>query len=201
MKTILILVVGLFFLSACVKAPPANMDNVCKIFQQYPSWYKEAKAAESTWGVPVAVQMAIIHQESRFNGKALPPRQKLLWIIPWKRPSTAYGYSQALKSTWANYKKKRGGMFVSRNDFGDAVDFIGWYAHQTRKRTGISPGNAEQLYLAYHEGAGGFIRKTYLKKKWLVAVAKKVNLRAHTYQTQLKGCEKRFRKKSWHGIF
>lgn len=201
MKTIIMVFVALFFLNACVKAPPANTENVCKIFKQYPSWYKEAKATQRRWGVPIAVQMAIIHQESRFNGKALPPRQKLLWIIPWKRPSTAYGYTQALKSTWENYKKKRGGMFVSRNDFGDAVDFIGWYAYQARKRAGISPTNAEQLYLAYHEGVGGFIRKTYLKKKWLVAVAKKVNQRAHTFQYQLKGCEKRLNRKSWYNIF
>ena len=188
-------------LGACVKAPPKNTDNVCKIFNQYPQWYKDAYAVQKKWRVPVWVQMAIIHQESRFNGKALPARQKILWVIPWKRPSSAYGYSQALSSTWALYKKKSGGVFASRNDFGDAVDFIGWYANQARKRAGIPSSNAYKLYLSYHEGVGGYLRKSYLKKPWLVAVARKVNRRSDIFKSQLKGCEKSLKRKTWYSIF
>lgn len=198
------LLLGLFFmvsLSACVKSPPDNTDNICKIFHQYPQWYKDSYAVQKKWGVPVWVQMAIVHQESRFNAKALPARQKILWIIPWKRPSSAYGYSQALTSTWDLYKKNNGGLFSSRNDFGDAVDFIGWYAHQAYKRAGIAPTNAYQLYLSYHEGVGGFMRKSYLKKPWLVAVAKKVDRRADIFRVQLNGCRKSLKNKSWYSIF
>jgi hypothetical protein len=32
--------------------------------------------------------MAIIHQESKFDPSARPQRTKLLWVIPWTRPSS-----------------------------------------------------------------------------------------------------------------
>lgn len=184
----------LFFLSlimlltSCVTKPPRDVNNICHIFKQYPSWYRDAKDAERRWKVPVPVMMAIIHQESKFDGRAKPARTKLLWIIPWKRPSTAYGYTQALKSTWALYKRSDGGWLSSRDDFTDAVDFVGWYANQAYRRAGIPRNDAYPLYLAYHEGVGGYQRKTYLSKPWLIQVARKVKVRSEIYQAQLKRC-------------
>ncbi len=142
------------------------------------------------WHVPVAVQMAIIHQESKFNATAKPPRTKLLWFIPWSRPSTAYGYSQALNSTWELYRKSDGSFWASRENFSDGVDFIGWYANQAHRRAHIPRDNAYDLYLAYHEGVGGYQRKTYLQKKWLIQVAHKVSARAQIYKAQLARCYK-----------
>jgi len=162
MQKILLLGLMVFSFTSCVKSPPKNVNNACHIFKQYPKWYRETLDVEKRWHVPVSVQMAIIHQESRFNGRAKPKRTRLLWIIPWKRPSSAYGYSQALKSTWDLYEKSEGGFWgSSRDDFGDAADFIGWYAHQAYKRAGIPKNDAYRLYLAYHEGIGGYTRKTY----------------------------------------
>ncbi|QBR84246.1 hypothetical protein E3983_07655 [Legionella israelensis] len=189
MQKITLLVLVCMQLAACVKTPPNDVNNICKIFAQYPKWHAETRAVERRWKVPVSVQMAIIHQESKFNGRAKPPRTKLLWIIPWKRPSTAYGYSQALHSTWNLYKKSEGGYWVSRDDFGDAADFIGWYAHQAHMRTGIPKNDAYKLYLAYHEGIGGYQRKTYLKKPWLIAVARKVKAKSQFYERQLTSCK------------
>lgn len=188
------------FLSGCATAPPNNVDNICSVFRQYPAWYSDANDVERRWHVPISVQMAIIHQESKFDSDARPERTKLLWIIPWTRPSTAYGYTQALKSTWENYKKSRGGLFASRDDFSDGVDFIGWYASQAYKRAGIPRDNAYLLYLAYHEGVGGYQNKTYLKKPWLIGVAHKVSARSSRYHTQLASCEKSLSKKSWYKI-
>jgi hypothetical protein len=168
--------------------PPKNVNNICYIFKQYPKWRSYAKSVERRWRVPVSVQMAIIHQESKFNATAKPERTKLLWVIPWTRPSTAYGYSQALDSTWDMYKKKKGGFFSSRDSFDDAVDFIGWYANQAYVREGISKSDAYSLYLAYHEGITGYKRKTYLRKSWLVSVARKVERRAKLYKSQLDRC-------------
>lgn len=190
MQKIILLLLIAISLTACVKAPPNDVNHICKIFNQYPKWYAETKAVQKKWNVPVAVQMAIIHQESKFNGRAKPPRSKLLWIIPWKRPSTAYGYSQALQSTWKLYKKSEGGYWVSRDDFGDAADFIGWYAHQANIRAGIPKNDAYKLYLAYHEGIGGYQNKSYLKKSWLIAVARKVKARSQLYERQLASCKK-----------
>jgi hypothetical protein len=138
--------------------------------------------------------MAIMHQESRFRAKAKPPRTKILWIIPGPRKSDAYGYPQAKDSTWSWYKKSSGNRGADRDKFGDAIDFIGWYNAQTHKKNGVRLNDAYSLYLAYHEGHGGFSRKSYNKKGWLKGVANKVASRANTYSQQLSGCEKRLKK-------
>jgi hypothetical protein len=186
---------GFFFLLvSCVSTPPSDVNNVCRIFKQYPKWARDTKDVERRWKIPVPVQMAIIHQESKFDGRAKPGRKKLLWVIPWKRPSSAYGYSQALRGTWAHYKLTNGGLLSSRTNFGDAVDFIGWYSNQAYRQAGISRNDAYSLYLAYHEGIGGYQRKTYLKKPWLIQVAKKVSARSAIYRSQLKSCQQRYTK-------
>jgi hypothetical protein len=181
----------LLLLTSCATPPPpSQMNNICQIFKQYPAWYNNTYEVEKKFGVPIAVQMAIIHQESHFNGEAKPPRKKLLFVIPWSRPSTAYGYSQALDGTWALYKNAQGRFWASRTNFYDAVHFVGWYSHVAHLRTGMSKKNAYTLYLAYHEGVTGYQRKTYLKKTWLMHVARKVQSRASIYQAQLRHCQR-----------
>ncbi len=187
----------IFSLTACVSSPPADVNNICTIFKQYPKWYRDAKDVERRWKVSVPVQMAIIHQESKFDARARPPRKKLLGIIPWKRQSSAYGYTQALRSTWDHYKRTNGWIWSSRDDFGDGVDFIGWYANEANKRAGIPRSDAYSLYLAYHEGIGGYQRKTYLKKTWLISVARKVKAKSQIYAMQLNSCKKSRKPHSW----
>lgn len=187
---LLLVILASLVLTGCVSRPPSDVNNVCQIFRQYPKWYTDSLDVQRRWRVPVAVQMAIIHQESKFNGRARPPRTKLLWVIPWKRPSTAYGYSQALNSTWALYKRSQGDIFASRSDFSAGVDFIGWYANEAYKRARIPRTDAYALYLAYHEGIGGYQAQTYLRKSWLIPVAHKVSARAQIYQEQLNHCQK-----------
>lgn len=178
-------------ITACMPpSPPSDVNNICNVFKQYPKWYYDAKDVERRWRIPLPVQMAIMHQESKFDARAQPGRTKLLWVIPWNRPTTAYGYSQALDGTWALYRKSDGGLFASRDNFTDAVDFIGWYANQAHIRAGISRSDAYALYLAYHEGITGYQRKTYLHKAWLVPVAHKVENRARIYQSQLANCHR-----------
>ena len=175
-------------ISGCVTQPPRDVNNICHVFNQYPQWYRDSSDAERRWRVPVQVQMAIMHQESKFDAQAQPPRTKLLWLIPWSRPSTAYGYSQALNSTWALYKRSSGRPFASRESFSDAVDFMGWYANQAHRRAGIARSDPYALYLAYHEGVGGYMSRTYLRKPWLIQVAHKVQARSQVYQAQLDRC-------------
>jgi hypothetical protein len=177
-----------FSLSACVSTPPRDVNNICGIFRQYPSWYTASKVVEKRWKLPVSVQMAIIYQESKFDSRAAPARRKRFLIIPWDSPSSAYGYTQALRTTWAQYKKTDGGRWATRDNFSDGVNFIGWYAYQAYKRAGIISKDTYALYLAYHEGIGGYQRKTYLNKSWLIQVAKKVRAREAIYAAQLKQC-------------
>lgn len=180
----------------CAK-PPKNTKNLCSIFDEKGGWYKDAKKAHKRWGSPIPVMMAMMHRESSFKRKAKPPRKRILWIFPGPRPSTAYGYSQALETTWDIYKRESGRKGADRNDFDDAIDFIGWYNHKSHKECGIRPDNAYALYLAYHEGQGGFNRGTYKNKAWLKKAAREVANRANYYQKQLQGCQKRLEGPWW----
>lgn len=185
-------------LCACMQSRPSNVDNICQIFRQYPDWYWDTEDVQTRWKVPISVQMAIIHQESRFHPVAKPPRTKLLWVIPWKRPSSAYGYTQALDGTWKAYVRQSGNYLASRSSFKDSVDFVGWYGYQAHRKAGISRDDPYRLYLSYHEGVGGYQRKTYLSKPWLVKVAKKVSWQSNKYKKQLAVCEPSLRKKPWY---
>lgn len=184
-------------LGSCSTPPPSNPNNICNVFEQYPSWYWAAKATRHKYGVPISVQMAIIHQESHFRADAKPPREYLLWVIPWGHVTSAYGYSQATDGTWAHYIQQTGHKNASRRNFDDASDFIGWYAARAHKKLWISKRNAYALYLAYHEGINGYKNRTYRKKRWLIGVANKVQSRADMYYSQLIRCEKRLPQQRW----
>ena len=84
--------------------------------------------------------MATFHQESRFVGNARPPHVYALGIIPMGRMSSAYGYSQALDGTWAEYRQETGNRLARRTDIRDASDFMGWYMTLSAERKpGHSP--------------------------------------------------------------
>ena len=167
---------------ACSTSPPENIRDSCEIFTEKDDWYPAALDSYEKWGVPIHVQLAIIYQESRFVHDAKPPRTKLLWVIPWTRMSSAYGYGQIKDSTWDWYLKSTGRRWADRDDFDDVVDFIGWYGSVSHRTLGISKWDAYNQYLAYHEGHGGFKRKTYKKKAWLMKVARKVDACAKNYR-------------------
>jgi len=198
MRKLIIIALGCVLLVGCVTAPPRNPGNVCSIFYQYPKWYWQAKKVQKRWGMPVYVQMAFIYQESRFHAKAKPPHSRILFVIPWfTRVSSSYGYTQALKGTWQLYKRDSGNHGAKRSRFADAVDFVGWFGHTAHRKLGIPYNNAYALYLAYHEGIGGYARRSYLRKPWLIHVAHKVSYRSHLYQRQLWGCADKIPKQHW----
>lgn len=192
----------LLLLAGCTTSPPKDVNNVCAIFEEKSGWYDDAADSREEWGSPISTMMAIMHQESRFKAKAKPPRKKIFGFIPGPRPSDAYGYSQALGSTWDGYKRSAGRYGADRDDFGDAIDFIGWYNAQSKRRSGIASNDTYSLYLAYHEGHGGYNRGTYRSKQWLVKVARKVDQRAISYRQQLLRCEESLKDDGWFfGIF
>ena len=168
------------------------------MFEQYPSWYWATKEAQHNWGVSPGTQLAIMYQESHFNPSIRPPRRYLLGFIPWFRPTTAFGYTQSLDHTWRRYQHATHSYAANRDDFSDATDFIGWYAYTMRTRLKVPFVSAEDFYLAYHEGTGGYIRKTYLKKPWLIQVARGVQRRADMYNAQIRRCAYRLPSKPWY---
>ena len=154
------LLLGVVSMHGCAgNRPPENVDNICEIFRENTEWYEDALDSYNRWKISIPVMMAILHQESRYVGDAKPPRGTCLWIFPGPRPSSAYGYAQAKDETWEEYQDSAGSSFADRDDFGDAIDFVGWYCHLSSLKCGISKEDAYNLYLAYHEGRGDLTGK------------------------------------------
>ena len=188
MKTLKInyLLILIIFISGC-SSVPKNTSNSCSIFDERYLWYKHAKKTEQKWGTPLSLQLAIIKMESSFNRFAKPPRQKLFKIIPYKRPSSSFGYSQAVKGTWKQYKEETGNKYATRARFKDSVDFIGWYTNKTEKILKVSKNDSFKQYIAYHEGWGKF--KNYKSNKKVINLAKRVEKQSNIYKQQLAECK------------
>jgi hypothetical protein len=181
----------LLVLGGCASAPN-RINDVCAVFEQkdgwFDSWSVAAKQTEREYGVPVPILMATIRKESGYNANSRPPRTKLLGFIPWTRPSSAYGYSQALDDTWAQYKRETGKYRADRNDFADAVNFIGWYHNQSHLKNGIELDDAYHLYLAYYFGQVAFTRGDWKNNANMQKVARSTAEMAYSYATQLQAC-------------
>jgi hypothetical protein len=185
----------IFFLIISCSSIPSNTSNSCLIFNERYLWYKHAKSTEKKWGTPIYVQLAIIKMESDFDWLAKPQRQKLFKIIPFKRPSSSFGYSQAVNGTWEQYKSETGNNLAIRARFKDSVDFIGWYTDKTESLLKISKKDAFRQYLAYHEGWGGY--KNYKKNQKVIGLAKKVKDQSNKYKSQLQKCQKKLNKNKY----
>ncbi|MAR84126.1 MAG: hypothetical protein CMF55_04980, partial [Legionellales bacterium] len=133
---------------------PVNQGDLCLMFKEHPSWYWSAQKAQKHWGVPISVQMAIIHRESHFRADVKPPPKRLLGFIPWMRPTSAEGYAQVVDGTWQDYLKGTHQRSARRSSFSNAVDFVGWYVDQLYRQLGIPKTDAASLYMAYYLGPG-----------------------------------------------
>jgi len=188
------LILSLLSFSAC-SSIPSNTADGCSIFSERYLWYKFAKKTEKKWGTPIYIQLAIIRMESDFDWLARPERQKIFKVIPYKRPSSSLGYSQAVKGTWKQYKEETGNKLASRILFKDSVDFIGWYTTKSSQILKISKKDAFKQYLAYHEGWGNF--KHYKKNKKVIGLAKKVEKQSKIYRKQLAKCSNKLNRNKY----
>ena len=186
--------------AGCAKPTPERQSNVCTVFDQYPKWYDHARDSAKKWGTPIHIQMAFVRHESSFRSHAKPPME-WFWFIPLGRPSSAKGYAQAQDPVWGEYRAETGSLFKSRSDMKDALDFIGWYNQKTQRELNIARDDAYNLYLAYHEGRGGYRRGTWKNKPKLQQVAKRVADTAAQYRKQLDRCESNFRCDAWYQIW
>lgn len=192
----LLLILSVLVLSSCISSQPQNITNVCEIFAERRNWYQAAHDSEERWRIPIAVNMAFIYQESSFRARAKPERSRFLWVLPGPRPSSAFGYAQALDSTWNDYESTSGNSRASRSNFADAIDFVAWYNANSSLTSNIASSDARNLYFAYHEGNGGYQRRTYLDKPWLIDVANRVQENSEMFSHQLSSC-RRDLEKNW----
>jgi hypothetical protein len=186
MKPCLLLYLALLMVTGCATSgnkPPSNTANACAILREKNGWENHVFESARKWNVSPGVILAFMRQESGFRHDARPIDRN------GNRLSSAFGYSQALDGTWAQYERSQGGG--KRKSFEDSTDFIGWYLDLVSKQASIAKTNARSLYLAYHEGPAGYRRGTYNGKEWLNQVASRVASQSSIYDEQLRGCERR----------
>ena len=115
--------------------------------------------------------------------------------MPYKRPSSSFGYSQAVKKTWEQYKKETQNTLATRARFKDSVDFIGWYINKSHTLLKIPKNDAYRQYIAYHEGWGNY--KNYKNNKKVIILAKRVKEYSDRYKFQLSQCQNLLNRKKY----
>ena len=186
-------------LAGCASRPPSNAENLCEIFKERSRWYRSANTAEKRWKIPTSVMMAVMYKESSYVANARPPRSRLLRVIPWKHSSSAYGFAQATDAAWSDYLRDTGNRSAERDDFADAIDFVGWYLNRSHRHLNIARDDAHSLYLTYYAGMGGYERGTWRNNDWLKGAAARVDKRSSRYERQLASCRGLDRRRWWFG--
>ena len=192
----LICLIIFFFIVSC-SSIPKNSANACQLFGERYFWYKNAKKSSERYNVPVHIILAFINKESGFNRWAKPKRTKIFKIIPYKRPSSSFGYSQAVKKTWELYKTETNNPLALRARFKDSVMFIGWYMTKTNKINKIPLNDPYRQYLNYYLGWGDYKNKVYEKDKKAIIFAKSVEKQSKIYKNQLRECQKKLDRKKY----
>jgi hypothetical protein len=181
------ILLSLLLLSGCDSFRPIEYDkHICRVVLANWGWRQALNEVSEEYGVSPGLVLSVIFHESSFNAQARPKSGYVLGLIPWQN-SSAYGYGQIKSETWTWYLEKKPGLFRSRTNFTDTAYFIGWYYELFVDRSNAKD-VAHDFYLAYHEGLGGYKRKTFQNNEWLLNKAAKVSQRAAHYDTQLKKC-------------
>ena len=176
------------FLVSCTSVPKYP-QNACKIFGEKYSYLKYSRAASKKWNVPISSILAVINKESGFRRFAKPKRTKLFKIIPYRRPSSSLGFSQAVNKTWDLYKEENNKPMALRISFKNSSDFIGWYFWKTNKINKVSLKDTRNMYLNYYLGWGAYKNKAYEQDKKAIIFAKNVEKQAKIYKIQLQECK------------
>jgi len=179
----------LIFITSC-SSVPKYPQNACKIFGENYLWYKSIAKSSKKYGAPVHIILAFVNKESGFNRWAKPKRTKLFKVIPYKRPSSSFGYSQAVNKTWELYKTETNNPLALRARFRDSVFFISWYISKTNKINKIPLNDAYRQYLNYYLGWGNYSKKVYETDKKAIIYAKNVEKQSKIYKSQLRECQK-----------
>ena len=194
-KNFIYLIIFLFITSC--SSIPKNTSNACKLFGERYLWYKHVRNSSETYGAPIHIILAFVKKESGFNRWAKPKRTKLFKVVPYKRPSSSFGYSQAVKKTWELYKKETNSPLALRTRFKDSVFFISWYISKTNKINKIPLNDAYRQYLNYYLGWGNYSKKIYKTDKNAIIYAKSVEKQSKIYKSQLRECQKSLDRKKY----
>ena len=184
------------FIASC-SSIPKYPSNACKIFGERYLWYKHTKKSSEIYGAPIHIILAFVNKESGFILWAKPKRTKIFKVVPYKRPSSSFGYSQAVNKTWEMYKIDTNNPLALRTRFKDSVMYIGWYIRKTNKINKVPLNDSFNQYLNYYLGWGDYSKKVYKTDKKSIIFAKSVQKQSNTYKKQLKECQKSLDRKKY----
>ena len=186
----------IFFLVSC-SSVPKHPSNACKIFEEKYFYLKHTRAASKKWGVPISSILAVINMESGFKRFAKPKRTKIFKIIPYRRPSSSFGFSQAIKNSWELYRKENNKPLALRTSMKSSSDFVGWYFYKSNQINNIPLNDIFLNYINYYLGWSNYKNKTYRTDQKAILLAKKVQQQADKYRLQLKKCQKKLNRKKY----
>lgn len=170
--------------SGCSSEPPSNPKDLCGVFQEKDSWYAAAHRVHERYGIPIHVAVAIMAQD---HGLVMRENDPIDSVFS-KFKGEEEGYLTVSDEIWRQYAEEAGAFFCDRRNFGDALDFIGWYMNKSLKKCGVALSDAYDQYLCYREGWEGYNLESYKVKSWMQDAALQVVKRASAYRTQLLQC-------------
>lgn len=175
--------------SGCSSDPASGADNLCSVFQDHDAWYAAAHRTHQKYGIPMHVAFALlVHEDSVASGNARDKTVSFQNGAVIKPISEEQGYLVVDDAVWEEYLDDEGSFLSDRDDFTDALDFIGWYMTKTKERTGIAYTDAYNQYLNYREGWDAYKGGEHQGKDWLVTEAESARERAERFRTQLLHC-------------
>ena len=69
-------IILIFVVSLYLNGTVTNTADSCILFDEKKNWYKATKKSYDKWNTPIALQLAIINQESSFKQFAKPAKEK-----------------------------------------------------------------------------------------------------------------------------
>ena len=188
MKLIIIFLLLITNSCSVISKKKFSQDHACSILESKRSWKRAVTKTQQKWGISAGLQLSFILTESNFRPRAKTQKTYFLGFFPTGRLSSAFGYAQAIDSTWEAYQNNSGNRFSSRTSFSDSVDFIGWYTNETTRKLKIKKSDVFNQYLAYHQGHRGYLSGNYKNKPNLMKAAKRTEKNAFKYNSQLRNC-------------
>ena len=166
-----------FILAGCFGSGTKHDESdICELLDENDEWLQPLANAQSTYGTPVSLTLALLEQPlSEFDKPHVLPRT----------------------ADWDEYRVRSENWSASPRNIKDAVDFVGWFSRESTKRNKISWDDVSAHYLSYRLGHGGYHRYDAEKYPELRMKAEKVEQRAIKWQQSLKQCQSRWQNERW----
>ena len=173
-----VLVIAGLILSGCFGSKPVKQEqDICKILDDKKVWIAPALQAESKYGTPLYVTLALLETPlTDLKKKHVKPRS----------------------TDWDDYRIRSERWDATPYNPSDAVDFIGWFAQESIKRNKIAVDDVSAHYLNMRLGHGEYFRLDRTKYPELVSQSRVVDAKAQAWKAQINQCRDSWEKKSWY---